>query len=77
MDNDKLYCVKPGTSTPRFDDVDFALVNGTWYKIGMFTFDVTEQCGPDDGYSGGTQEDLTSIEAKLKAQGKNPGDPCN
>ena len=77
MDSNTIYCVAPGTSTPRFTvDVDFVLVQGTWRKIGPWTFDVTKDCGPDDGFDPATSGEVTDIEGKLKQQGKDPKKPC-
>lgn len=80
MDNDKLYCVAPGTSTPnkRKDhvDVDFVLIDSTWYKIGVWNFDVSDKCEADDGFSPAIRKDLDDIENKLKKLGKDLKKPC-
>jgi hypothetical protein len=73
----KVWCVAPGDSTPRYsDDVDFVQVGKTWYKISMWTFDVTADCGPDSGFSQATPAEQVDIAAKLKALGRNETRPC-
>ncbi len=70
LDNKKVYVVGPGQSTPNSVDVDFVEVNGTWYKIGMWTFDVGCNCEPDDGFRQATPEELKAIQEVLKGANK-------
>ena len=70
LDNKKVYVVGPGQSTPNSVDVDFVEVNGTWYNIGIWTFDVGCNCEPDDGFRQATPEELKAIQEVLKGANK-------
>lgn len=72
MDRNAIHCVKPGESTSRSSDVDFVRVQGTWYKIGIWNFDVGSDCGPDGGFPPATAGELADIGAKLSGRS-----PCS
>jgi len=62
MDHRKIYY---GT-TPRTADVDFVEVNGVWYKIGMWNFNVDGcECNPDGGFRQATPDELKDIHSIL------------
>jgi hypothetical protein len=61
MDHRKIYY---GT-TPGTADVDFVEVDGVWYKIGMWNFNVDGCCKPDDGFRQATPDELKDIKSIL------------
>ena len=65
LDNKKVYTVGPGQSTPNTVDVDFVEVNGTWYKIGPWNFDVDCNCKPDGGFRKATPSEIRAIEGVI------------
>ncbi|MCI5122187.1 MAG: hypothetical protein D3908_13545, partial [Candidatus Electrothrix sp. AUS4] len=53
-------------TTPRTADVDFVEVDGVWYKIGMWNFNVDGcDCKPDGGFRQATPEELKDIKSIL------------
>ena len=49
-------------TTPDNVDVDFVEVGGTWYKISLWNFDVSETCQADDGFREASCKEMKMIE---------------
>ncbi len=70
VDNKRIYIVGPGQSSPRDVDVDYVEVEGKWYKIGIWTFDVDCNCKSDDGFREATPDELKVIQEVLDGEKK-------
>jgi RHS repeat-associated protein len=61
IDNGFVFQVGPGEETSSSLDVDYVYVNGTWYHIGPWNFDVDADGNPDDGFSPASESELQDI----------------
>lgn len=56
-DLDEFVPVPPRSESSNDMDLDFVEVNGDWYKIGPWDFDVDERGNPDDGFDAASPDE--------------------
>lgn len=65
VDNCKFQWINKWGNTWSWEDIDFVLVEGVWYKVGPWDFDVTNgkngTCQADDGFDEASSDDKKDI----------------
>ena len=75
MDHSSVIDVPPNTNTTDSQDVDFVFIDGKWYKIGIWNFDVSETGKPDGGFEEATPKELEDIKSVLEKNHRDIEDP--
>ena len=76
IDNRTVVNVQPKSATPNFGvDIDFVEVNGTWYKIGAWNFDIGTCGESDDGFDKANESEQRTINSIISNPSLSPSKP--